>query len=300
MKDIYSIEDFLQTCTEIQNFAKIQTTIPNSIVYIGVERLIYQAMNNKNIIAIITTKEIIKKHYNTLKSKYIISSQNPSKDFYEHYHIWLKTNTNIVKSNISDLAKISPSAIISATNVVIEDDVKIGENAVVLDGVTLKKGSVIGPNCTIGYEGFEFMKIDGKNCPMKHNGRVIIEENVELQANSVVEKGIYGEDTIIVAYTKIDNQVLIGHNVQIGKNNLITAGVVIGGSARIGDNVFIGLGSNISNRVKVGNNVTINIGSTVVSNVKDDKTISGYFAVEHNDFLRERVMMMKMLKKGKK
>ena len=297
MSNIFTLNDYLESYGDIINFAKIMTTVHNSIVYINSDKLLSKVLLNKNIIAIITTKKIINDNYEKLISKDLIESDDPLEDFYCAYHDWLNKNKKDFPSSISDKACIHSSAKISNRNVIIGDNVEIHANAVILGDVIIKRNSIIGPNTTIGYEGFEFMKINGNYKHVKHNGSTILEEYVEVQANSTIEKGIFGQNTTIGKNTKIDNQVLIGHNVCIGENCLITAGVVIGGSVEIGDEVFIGLGSNISNRLKIGNKVKINLGSTVVSNIKDDRTVSGYFAIDHNKYLAERIAIMKASKK---
>jgi len=141
--------------------------------------------------------------------------------------------------------------------------VKIGE------GCYFKPGAVIGGS---GF-GFEF-GADKIPVLRPHVGGVKIGNNVQVGANSVIDRGTI-DDTIIGNNVKIDNLVHISHNCQIGDNTCVVAGSVICGSATIGKNCWIGANSTIMNQVTIGDNVTIGIGANVVEDVPSGSVIAG-------------------------
>jgi UDP-3-O-[3-hydroxymyristoyl] glucosamine N-acyltransferase len=202
---------------------------------------------------------------------------------------------------ISNSAKIGSNCSIGH-NSVIEDEVIIGNNVEVGPNVTLAN-CTIGDNCIIhtgvriGQDGFGFtMGSDGNIKKIKQIGRVIIGNNVEIGANSTVDRGAI-ENTIIGNYTKIDNLVQIGHNVVIGKNCIICAQVGIAGSTVIGDYVMIGGQAGINGHITIGSQVQIAAQSGVASNVKDREKVGGYPAVTITDWHRQSVFLKNAIKK---
>ena len=123
-------------------------------------------------------------------------------------------------------------------------------------------------NCSIGYDGFSF-KRNEKNIPIKeeHYGKVIIKDNVEIQANVCIVRGI--GDTVIGENTKIDNLVHIAHDCKIGKNNLMASGTILSGWVTVGDNNFFGVNSSIKNRVAIGDGNLIGMGTVVIKDIAD-------------------------------
>jgi UDP-3-O-[3-hydroxymyristoyl] glucosamine N-acyltransferase len=136
----------------------------------------------------------------------------------------------------------------------------------------LGKGLVIDANVVIGSPGFGFKKNaqdTGYAIPLErreHPYKVIIHDNVEIGANSIIHTGRW-RDTEIGEGTKIDSLVHVAHNVSIGEHCLIVAGSVIGGSVTIGDNCFIGENVSIKQGITIARNVTIGMGSVVRHNI---------------------------------
>jgi len=274
---------------EINLFAMPETNIKDSLVFLEKESLVYQINNNKNISGVIALDKLAKK---INKSKGLIIEKNPKKIFYEKY----MENSLVEKKQKN---KIHPSSIISH-NAFIEDfNVEIGKGTVIEDNVAIKSNTIIGNDCIIssgsiiGGEGFEVKEVNGKRKVLPHNGKVIISDNVYVGHNSCIDKGIFGIDTLIKKNSKLDNLVNIAHCVQIGENCIITAGVIFSGSVKVGNNVFFGPNSIISNGINIGDGAEISIGSTVVSNVPKNKKVTGYFAIEHAKFLKERIVLMR-------
>lgn len=242
--------------------------------------------SNKNISCLICTEEI----YEKLKEKYlkdnkigIIISENPKDTFFKIQNYLVKETEFYFKSFsniISDKAKIHPTAVIEDKNIIIEDGIEIGANAIIHSNTVIKKNCKIGANCIIGGESFSFNNFN----KIYAGGKVILEENVELLGNNSIERGIY-RDTVIKENTKVSYGSVIEHDVEIGKNTLICANVTITGRVKAGDNCYFGPGSVIRNGLEIENNGRANMGAIVTKNIKENEQVSGNFATEHKKYL---------------
>ncbi len=155
-------------------------------------------------------------------------------------------------------------------NTYIYDDVKIGKNCIIHAGAV------------IGADGFGFEKDEeGKWFKIPQIGGVVISNDVEIGANTCIDRGTLG-NTFISDAVKIDNICHIGHNVMIGGNTIITAGVIIGGSTIIGRNCWIAPNTTIINSITIGDNVFIGISSVVIGSIKSDSKVFGNPAVHIN------------------
>ena len=178
------------------------------------------------------------------------------------------------------------------SNSIVESNVKIGENCIIGSFVTIKNSLIsnnvnIQDGSKIGVKGFGFIPIKNKNIRNPHIGKVILEDGVEIGANSTIDRGSLS-DTVIRRNTFLDNQVHVAHNVQIGKNCMIAGQVGFAGSTTVGDNVKIGGQAGISGHLKIGNNVKIGGGSGVINNISDNQQVMGYPAVPLRDFIKQR------------
>ena len=178
------------------------------------------------------------------------------------------------------------------SNTIIESNVKIGESCVI-GSFVLIRNSLISNNVSIqdgvkiGIKGFGFIPIRGKNLRTPHVGKVILKNNVEIGANSTIDRGSLS-DTIIEENSFLDNQVHVAHNVKIGKNCMIAGQVGFAGSSILGDNVVIGGQAGISGHLNIGNNVKIGGGSGVINDIPDNQQVMGYPAIPLRDFIKQR------------
>ncbi|MCI5698577.1 MAG: UDP-3-O-(3-hydroxymyristoyl)glucosamine N-acyltransferase [Clostridiales bacterium] len=242
-----------------------------------------------NIKLIITKRYIAEKIRETRKDIGLIVVDDPRNCFFKlHNYLAKKTiyKRENFKSKIDDSAKISQLSSISQNNVV------IGENTIIEEFVVVRENTIIGDNViiragsTIGSEGFEFKTLDEETYRVEHIGGVILEDNVEIQYNTCVDRAIYPWDnTFIGTHSKIDNLVHVAHGVRLGKNVMIAAGATIGGRCNIGDNSWIGIGAVIRNGLMLGDNSRANMGSVVTKNVESNESVSGNFAIEHRKFI---------------
>ena len=179
-----------------------------------------------------------------------------------------------------------------ASNSIIESNVHIGENCVVGSFVTIRNSQIldnvyIQDGSKIGVKGFGFIPNKNKNIRTPHTGKVILEEGVEIGANSTIDRGSLS-NTVIGKNTFLDNQVHVAHNVQIGKNCMIAGQVGFAGSSTLGDNVVIGGQAGISGHLNIGSNVKIGGGSGVINDIPDNFQVMGYPAVPLKEFVKQR------------
>jgi len=208
-------------------------------------------------------------------------------------HNFLSNNAEYCNKLID--TTVDKSCSISPYSYIAEQGVSIGKNTKIEEFVSIKENVAIGDDCiiragaVIGGEGFEFKTDDNCIFPVKHIGSVIIDNNVEIQQNTCIDKAIYPWDvTYIGENTKIDNLVHIAHGVRIGKHCEIVANSGIGGRVVIGDNCWIGFGATIRNGLSIGDNARVNMGAVVTKNVDCNGSVTGNFAIDHELFLAKQ------------
>ena len=167
----------------------------------------------------------------------------------------------------------------------IGDNVTIGEGTKIYAGVKIYEGCVIGRNCilhagaVIGADGFGFApREDGSFAKIPQLGNVIIEDNVEIGANTCIDRA-KTDSTIIRSGVKLDNLIQIGHNVEVGANTVMSAQVGIAGTSKVGSNCFVAGQVGIADHVTVGNRVKIGSKSGIDKAVGDDEIRFGYPAL---------------------
>ncbi|HUQ18133.1 MAG TPA: UDP-3-O-(3-hydroxymyristoyl)glucosamine N-acyltransferase [Gemmatimonadaceae bacterium] len=193
----------------------------------------------------------------------------------------------------------------------IGDNVWIGSNSVIGDGVRIGTGSELFPNVTVysgtllgdrvrahsgsvlGSDGFGYIFKGGEHSRIPHIGRCIIENDVEIGANTTIDRGSI-DDTTIGAGTKIDNLVQVGHNVRIGRLCLIMAQVGIAGSAEIGDGCVLAGQAGIGGHIAIGDGAKIAGQAGVFGDVPAGETWSGYPARPHRESLRATGALFKL------
>ena len=177
-----------------------------------------------------------------------------------------------------------------APNAVIGHNVQIGRNCHVGAGATLQNALlgnsvIIHAGVRIGQDGFGF--VAGRAGPekMPQLGRVVIQDHVEIGANSTVDRGALG-DTIVGEHTKIDNLCQIAHNVRIGRSCLIAGQCGLSGSVTLGDGVMLGGGVGIADHLSIGSGAAIAAGSGLMHNVPAGEKWGGSPAMPMWDYLR--------------
>ncbi len=236
--------------------------------------------------------------------------------FYHHTNNTTSSISNkaCVDKNVTieDNVVIEPGAVIKSgasigagsviqSNTVIGENVSIGRDVIVRPNCTITF-SLIGNNVTIepgssiGQDGFGYSHTSKGFVKFPHIGRVIIQDNVEIGANTTIDRGSLG-DTIIGEGTVIDNQVHIAHNVSIGRNCGIAAQVGISGSVRVGDNVIFGGRVGVIPKKIIGDNVQIAAGTGIMRNVSANKKIAGHPHRDIDTYLNEIKALTRIARK---
>ena len=255
------------------------------LTFLNDEKYYKEIENNKSITCIVTTEEVAQK---IEKNKYgIILSENPRKDFFELHNKLVKEGFYFIKkkNKISTKAIISEKSTIGEYNIIIEEDVVIESDVTIYENVTIRKGTIIRSGSRIGGNGFEFSRFGDEILSIMSAGSLLIDENVEIQNNCCVDKGIFGI-TYLGKNVKLDNLVHVGHDVIISKNVFLTAGVILAGRVKIKDNSYLGPNCTIKNGLVLGKNSKISMGSVVTKNVNDNETVTGNFAIPHEQFIK--------------
>jgi UDP-3-O-[3-hydroxymyristoyl] glucosamine N-acyltransferase len=184
-------------------------------------------------------------------------------------------------------------------HVVVGAGVTIGERCHVYPGVTLYSGTSLGERVRVhagarlGSDGFGYVFRGGGHEKIPHVGRCVVEPDVEIGANTTIDRGSI-DDTVIGAGTKIDNLVHIAHNVRIGRLCLIMAQVGIAGSVRVEDGVILAGQVGISGHHTIGAGARLAAQAGVFGDVPAGETWSGYPARPHREALRAQAALFKL------
>ena len=191
-------------------------------------------------------------------------------------------NSNFYKNNkktfVHETAEISPNCWIDKKGVVIGAKSKIGPNAVILSGTNIGNNVIVGPNVTIGSEGFDVREFQNDVLNLPHVGGVEIKDNCNIQANSCIAKALFEDNTLIDKNTIIAHSCFISHGVKIGMYTRVAPGAVICGACEVGNNVWIGPNSTIKNSLTIGDESFISIGAVVISSLAKGQKVYGHFS----------------------
>jgi UDP-3-O-[3-hydroxymyristoyl] glucosamine N-acyltransferase len=204
---------------------------------------------------------------------------------------------------IGDNACVGPYVVIEAgveigencvlrPHVTIYRDVKIGSNFFAHSHVSIRENCEIGNNVllhngvVIGSDGFGFAKDDhGRWYKIQQSGRVVIEDDVEVQANSCIDRASLGE-TRIGRGTKLDNLVQVGHNCRVGENSLLCAQVGLAGSTEVGNNVILAGQVGVAGHCKIGDGAVVTAQSGTHGDIPPGAVMSGTPAFDNKQWLR--------------
>lgn len=213
----------------------------------------------------------------------IIRCDNPKEVFFSILNIFFPQEKydNYISPNSIVNGNIVGENVYIGHHCYIGKEVTIGDNIVIKNNVSIEgrveigKNAIIHSGVVIGSDGFGYYQNNsGKNIKVPHYGGVIIGEDVEIGANTCIDKGTL-DNTVIGDYVKINNLCHIAHNVIVRQNCMITASCMISGSTIIGENSYIAPGVTIRNQLNIGENVFIGMGAVVVKDVEDNKVVAG-------------------------
>jgi UDP-3-O-[3-hydroxymyristoyl] glucosamine N-acyltransferase len=305
----------------IKGLAKIQEATATDIVFLA--NMLYEPYAyTTEAAAIIVNKDFVpKKEINAtlirVEDAYVAFSQLLSE-----YQKMMQAAG--VKIGIEQPSYIAPSAQIGSDvyvgafayighgvkigrNVKIYPQVHIGDNTVIGDNTTIYAGAKIYHNCTIGNnctihsgavigsDGFGFApQADGTYVAVPQVGSVVIEDNVDIGANTVIDRATMGE-TIIHSGVKLDNLIQVAHNVKIGKNTVIAALTGISGSTEIGESCMIAGQVGFAGHIKVANRTNIGAQAGIIKSIKEEnQVLVGSPVIDVKDYMRSFAVFKKL------
>jgi UDP-3-O-[3-hydroxymyristoyl] glucosamine N-acyltransferase len=196
-------------------------------------------------------------------------------------------------------AEIGPGTVIQAGTYV-GRGVKIGRHCLIYPNVTIREATVLGDRvilhggAVIGADGFGYTVSGGRVVKIPQVGRVLIEDDVEIGANTTIDRARF-DQTVIGRGVKIDNLVQIAHNVRIGENTVIVSLCAVAGSTTLGKNCRLGGQVAIDGHLTIGDNVIIAAKSGVTKDWPANSVISGFPAQPHRDDLRQVAELRKLV-----
>lgn len=184
-------------------------------------------------------------------------------------------------------------------HVYVGDNVTIGDNCILYPHVTVYYGCHIGKNCilhagsVIGADGFGFAPNGEGYDKIPQLGNVIIEEGVEVGANTTIDRAVMNS-TVIRKGVKLDNLIQIAHNVEVGENTVMAAQVGIAGSVKVGRHCMFGGQAGLAGHIVIGDNVHIGAQAGIMKNIKEPVALLGAPAIPARDFLKSSAVFSKL------
>jgi UDP-3-O-[3-hydroxymyristoyl] glucosamine N-acyltransferase len=299
--------------TEISGVASIEDARVGEIVFIASPKYLPKLKGTKAS-AIIVSKEV------TQADRPLLCVSNPHLAFakvltlfsdkpYEpkgiHSHAWISPTAKLGKDltlhpfvyvgdrcSIGDRVTLYPG-------VYVGEDSAIGEDSILYSNVSIYPGAVVGKRVilhsgvVVGCDGFGYVKDGKKNIKIPQVGSVEIEDDVEIGANTTVDRAALGK-TIIRRGVKIDNLVQVAHNVVIGEDTILCAQVGISGSTKIGSNVTLAGQVGVVDHVEIGDNVIVGAQAGVTHSLPGNQGYVGSPALPHREFLRSNAVFPKL------
>ena len=316
------ISDFIQGKIEgdenatVTTFAKIEEGVPGAISFLANPQYTHYIYETQSSIVLVDDKITLDKPVNTT----VIRVPNAYECVAKLLQMYAAAKPR--KKGISDRAYISESAKVGADcyiaefasigdgvqigdntmiypNAVIGDNVKIGDGCIIYPNVTIYEGCKLGNNVTIhagsvvGADGFGFAPSTGGYDKIPQIGIVVIEDNVEIGANTCVDRSTMGQ-TIIHQGVKLDNLVQIAHNVEVGENTVMSAQVGIAGSTKVGSWCMFGGQVGIAGHIKIGDKTFLGAQSGVPGNIKGDTTLIGTPPMDPKAYFKSQAVFRRL------
>lgn len=223
----------------------------------------------------------------------VIECENPRLAFARCVKVFFSKSTQVIGVHptavIEEGVYIHPTASIGA-HCYIGSNTTVGENSIIFSNVTILCPTNIGANVNInsgtviGADGFGYEKnAEGKYEKFPHLGGVVIEDDVDIGANTCIDRGVLN-NTVIRAGAKIDNLVHVAHNCDIGEGAMVIACTMLGGSVKIGSGSWIAPASTIINQKIIGDQAIVGLGSLVTKDVENGQTVMGAPAMDQANF----------------
>lgn len=317
------IADFLQGEIEgnpdvvVNNFAKIEEGTPKTLTFLSNPKYTPYIYETKSDIVLVDKsfkpdKEIkatlirVADAYDALAKllELVEKTKTQKKGIEEMSYIAqsAKIGENIY---VGSFAYISEKTVVGENckiypHVFIDENVTIGNNVILYSGVKIYAGCTIGDNtiihsgAVIGSDGFGFApQSDGSYHKISQIGNVVIGANVEIGANTTIDRAVMGS-TKIEEGVKLDNLIQIAHNVEIGKYTVMASQTGISGSTKIGEKCVFGGQVGLAGHLKIGDNVKLGAQSGIMSNIEDGSEIIGSPAIPIKNYYKSSVLFRKL------
>lgn len=259
----------------------VNTSTPNTLSFLDDRAFLADLEKNSCVTVVFTTVELAMH----IPDKTTIVCDDPRFAFYSLQNHVGHSEYERRKSTIDPTARIHSRAYVSEYNVEIGANVLIEANATILADVSIGANTIIRAGAVLGAEGFEHKRTSKGILSVFHDGKLFVGENVEIGANTCVDKGFSFRQTVIGDHTKIDTLVRIGHGVQTGTGCFITACALVAGSVTLKDNVWIGPNASIAPQLIIDDGGFVTLGAVVTKDVGKNQWVSGNFAIPHKKFL---------------
>ena len=300
---------------EITGFHGAGSVSSNELTYAGSEEFLETALNNGAGL-ILLTDELYQEGISAIivKNPKLAYARLVSYFFDERYYKPGIAESAILETGFEygDDISIHPGVIIGenvtvgdsvriAPGVIIGDNCEIGDDVLLHPGVKIMPDTVIGDRveiqagAVIGADGYGYVSGDGKHYKMPQIGRVVIEDDVEIGALTAIDRAA-NKETVVGQGTKIDNLVQIGHNVEVGSDNLIVSQSGIGGSTKLGANVTLAGQAGVEDHIEITDQVTVTGKAKVSKDIKKPGFYSGIPAREHKEYLKEAASIRRINK----
>lgn len=301
---------------KVHTFAKIEEGIPGALSFLSNPKYTHYIYDTKSSIVLVnndfcpeheikTTLIKVENAYESLAKLMTLYEQSVPKKKGTSPLASIAGNAKIGKdvyigpfASIEEGAEIGDNVYIHP-HATIGSNVKIGSNTILYPNVTIYHDCRIGSNCilhagaVVGADGFGFAPSPEGYEKIPQIGIVIIEDNVEVGANTCIDRATMGA-TVIHKGVKLDNLIQVAHNVEIGSHTVMASQGGVAGSAKIGEWCMFGGQVGIAGHIKIGDHVTVGAQSGIPGNTKSGETLMGYPAIDPKQFARSAAIYKKL------
>ena len=291
--------------TEISGVAAIEEACEGEITFIANPKYL-RKLGDTNASAVVVSKEVTQankpllcvNHPQLAFAKILaLFSEKPYQAKGVNSHAWISPTAKLGKDltlypfvYVGDRCSIADRVTLYPGVYVGEDSV-IGEESILYSHVSIYSGTVVGKRVVlhsgvvVGSDGFGYVKEGKKNVKIPQVGRVEIEDDVEIGANTTIDRAALGK-TIIRRGVKIDNLVQVAHSVIIGEDSILCGQVGISGSSKIGSNVILAGQVGVADHIEIGDNVMVGAQSGVMNDLAANQAYVGTPTYPHRESLR--------------
>ena len=316
------ISDFIQGKIEgdenavVTTFAKIEEGVPGAISFLANPQYTHYIYETQSTIVLIDETIKLEKPVNATlirvanayecvaKLMQVYAAAKPRKQGISNRSYIAESAKVAEGCYVGEFASVGEDAEIGENtqiypNVVIGDNVKIGSGCIIYPNVTIYEGCKLGNNVTIhagtviGADGFGFAPSTAGYDKIPQIGIVVIEDNVEIGANTCVDRSTMGQ-TIIHKGVKLDNLVQIAHNVEVGENTVMSAQVGIAGSTKVGAWCMFGGQVGLAGHIKIGDKTFLGAQSGVPGNIKGDVTLIGTPPMDPKAYFKSQAVFRRL------